>query len=172
MAKRRFNLRRVKIAAIIPVGALASLDALVAAISSTSDDQFTIVSAKLSYTWTDIAAIIDDGLQFGLCHGDYSSAEVEESLEASGNIDLGDMIAREQGNRLVRQVGVISGIQGAGSAGQGRGFDNGKIQHTKLNWKISAGVALNLFIRNASGVVWTTGSSVSVTGDLWIRDRT
>ncbi len=166
---RRFNLRRVKVAASTALGALATLDVVSAALTSTAADKYRVISAKLAYTWLDIAAVIDDGAQFGLAHSDYSAAEIEECLEATGNIDLGDKIAQEQGNRLVRQIGTFGSLQGA-VVGGGRVWNHGEMIHTKLNWLMSASDTLVLWVRNTSGVVYTTGSSIGATGDLWIKD--
>jgi len=127
------------------------------------------ISVNASYSWSDIGAIIDDGAQFGFAHSDYSAAEVEEALEAGGSMDLGDKIDQEHANRLVRQIGTISQA-GALAAAAGASFNDGKPVKTRLNWLMSTGDTLNVWVRNASGVVWTTGSGITVLGDLWVKD--
>ncbi len=165
---RRFNLRRVRIAASLACGALATVDvATPAPIHAVAADKFRVISLNCSYNWLDIADAIDDGAQFGVSHSDYTDAEVEECLEASGSIDLGDKIAQEKANRLVRQIGNFGSLSGSNLGG--RMFNDGKPVRTKLNWLMSASDTVNLWVRNSSGVVWTTGSKIGITGDMWVK---
>ncbi len=165
--RRKFNLRRVRIAAAVTVGALDTLDVTSSTIHPTPVNPLRVVSAKLAYSWADIGAAIDDGFEFGLAHSDYSAAEIEECIEASAAIDQGDKIAQERANRLVRSIGIMPA---SGVTASGRVFNDGRIVHTKLNWLIGIGDSVVAWIRNGSGVIYTTGSSLLVQGDLWIRD--
>ncbi len=167
MAKSSFNLRKVRIAASPTIGALATEAVVSNAVTDAGTDPYRITSVKAAFSWND-KALIDDGCEFGYAHSDYTAAEVEECLEASASIDRGNLIAREQANRLVRQVGTIGGA--SVTAAGGVGFNDGRPVKTKLNWKMSTGDTLNLWIRNASGNVWTTGSELSILGDMWIAD--
>ncbi len=166
--RRRFSLRRVRIASSPAIGALATEDVVVVPITASVADKLRLISFNAIYTWVDIAAAVDGGLEFGLCHSDYSAAEVEECLEAANSIDLGDKIAQEQANRLVRRVGSMSSVSAA--TGQEAQFNEGRQVKTKLNWLLSAGDTLNIWMRNGSGIVYTAGSSISVLGDLWVKD--
>ncbi len=127
------------------------------------------MSVNASYAWSDLAGGADDACTFGFAHSDYSAAEVEECLEAGATMDLGNKVAQEQANRLVRQIGTISGPS-AGVGSSGFSFNDGKPIKTRLNWLMAIGDRLNLWIRNSSGVIWTTGSSVTIVGDLWVKD--
>ncbi len=162
-------MRRVRLAAGLAGGALVSKDVTSGTITSISTDPLWIKSVSLSYFWEDIAAVIDDGCEFGLAHSDYSSAEIEECLEAQSALDLGDKVAQEQGNRLVRSIGVISNF-GSVAEGGSAPFNDGRPTKTKLNWKLSTGDSLHLWIRNGSGTIWTTGSTVQAIGSMWIVD--
>ncbi len=166
--RRRFNLRRVRVATSPAIGALASEDVTTVALTDVTTDKLRLISFNATYNWVDLAAIIDGGLEFGLAHGDYSAAEIEECLEAAGGIKLGDKIENEKANRLVRRIGVISGE--VATSGQEKQFNSGRPVKTKLNWLLPAGIALNIWFRNGSGVVYTTGSSMAVLGDLWVKD--
>ncbi len=168
-AKRKFNLRRVRIANSAAVGALATLDVLGAALTPNAADKVRVISANLAWSWSDIASIADDSLEFGLAHSSYTDAQIEEALEATGSWDLGDKVAQERGNRLVRSIGVISG-EGLVSSNQGAQFNDGKPVKTKLNWLLSAGDAITVWMRNASGTVYSTGSALTTVGDLWVKD--
>ncbi len=165
--RRRFNLRKVRIAAAVTVGALASLDVVQGVIHPTPTNPLRVVSTKFAYSWADIGAAIDDGFEFGLAHSDYSAAEIEECLEASASIDQGDKVAQEQANRLVRSIGIMPA---SGITDSGRTFNNGNPVHTKLNWKLGIGDTLTGWVRNGSGNVYTIGSTLLVQGDMWIKD--
>ncbi len=165
--RRAFNLRRVRVATGFAIGALAAVDVISGAITASTTDPLRVMSVDLTYNWSDVGAAIDDGMEFGLSHSDYTSAEIEECLEQSGSIDLGSKIAQEQANRLVRSVGVMSGNI---TAGGGLTFNEGRRKKVKLNWRLSSGDTLNLWARNGSGAVWTTGSAIVVQGDLWVKD--
>ncbi len=168
-ARRSFNLRPVRVNSGMSIGALASADVISAAIVNNATNNMRVVSAHLSFTWADIQAVIDDAMAFGIAHGDYTSAEIEECLEAAGGMDKGDKIALEQSNRLVREVGQISGLKAA-PIGSGAEFNDGRLIKIKLNWNLSIGEALQVWVRNNSGVVYTTGSTLSTSGKLWVRD--
>lgn len=164
--RRRFNLREVRIAGSTAPGALASLDVISSAMTAVATDTYRLITIKMSYAWNDTAAAIDDGAQFGVSHSDYTDAEVEECLEASTAIDLGDKVAQERANRLVRQIGLFGG---AATAAAGQQFNDGRPVKTKLNWKMGIGDQLNLWVRNSSGTVWSAGSALVFNGSIWIQ---
>ncbi len=166
--RRQFNLRQVRIQNKVAAGALAPLDVAVGDLTNAAADPYRLMSIKASYSWVDIGATIDDGFDFGLAHGDYTAAEIEECLEAQSAIDRGDKIALEQSNRLVRQIGSIPSVVAAVTGSSV--FADGRQLKTKLNWYMGTGDKLKGWIRNASGVVWTTGSSLNVAGVIWIKD--
>ncbi len=159
---RKFNLRRVTINSGAGLGALAASDVMSAAISSTSANQYRVTSVKASYVITEKAGN-DDGQAFGLAHSDYSAAEIEECLEAVGAIDQGDKVAQEQVNRLVRQIGTMVSRDNTEAT-----FNDGRPVKTKLNWLIGIGDTLVVWVRNSSGVIYTTGASIRVNGEMWI----
>ena len=167
MARNRRNLRRVRISTTLAIGALASADVITGALTAATTDPLRIISANLSYSITDIPALIDDGYEFGLCHSDYTDAEVEECIEAQQTIDLGNKVAQEQGNRLVRSVGRMTGTLNIDGGSE---FNDGKPMKTRLNWRMSSGDSLKIYIRNSSDTIWTTGAQIAVLGDLWVKD--
>ncbi len=168
-SKRRFNLRKVRINNIVAATALASADVTSGSISDAAVDPYRLMSVDASYSWVDIQAAIDDGFTFGLAHSDYSAAEIEECLEAQGAIDIGDKVAQEQSNRLVREIGVIRSTPGGAVTGSAI-FNNGIPEKTKLNWLMSTGDTLNVWIRNQSQTIWTVGSNLAINGKFWIKD--
>ncbi len=167
--KRGNQPRKVKIASSVGAGALTPGDVISGGIIGTSTEAYRLLSVNLAYSWSEIASLIDDTLQFGLAHGDYTAAEIEECLEAGGALAMGDKITQERANRLVREIGVIEGE--IGSAGEGDVFNDGRKLKTRLNWLMSTGQVLQMWIRNGSGIIWTTGSNLVVIGEMWILDK-
>ncbi len=128
-----------------------------------------VMSINLNWLISNLAAVADGGFEFGVAHSDYSAAEIEESLEASGAIDVGDKVAQEQSNRLVRTIGTIS-PSGIDTIGGEVGFLGGRPVKTRLNWLLSIGDTLQAWVRNSTGTVYTTGSSLGWGGDMWVKD--
>ncbi len=160
----------VRITGSVAVGALASGDVISGAFTTASVESYRLKSINLSYSWTEIQALIDDGFEFGVAHSDYTAAEIEECLEATEAIDLGDKIAQEKTNRLVRTIGRInSGNLVTAGSGSSQ-FNDGRLRKTKLNWLMTTGKTLNIWVRNSSGVIWTTGSFVQAIGQMYIQD--
>ncbi len=167
--KHNARMRRVRVASSVALAALGSGDTVKGAITTAATETYRLLSIKAAYAWTDIQALIDDGFEFGFAHSDYTATEIEECLEAQGAIDLGDKIAQEKSNRLVRSVGRISNTAGV-AVGGSEPFNTGRLLKTKLNWVIQTGDTLDMWVRNSSGVVWTTGSFLQAIGDIYIVD--
>ena len=153
----------------LAIGALATKDVTAGSIGAAPTGTLRCMSIDWTYTISNIGASDDDTFEFGVAHSDYSAAEIEEALEASGSMDIGDKVAQEQANRLVRHIGTVSGAL-AGAAGGGANFNDGRPMKTKLNWLLSIGDTLNLWVRNGSATVYTTGASLQVVGNMWVKD--
>ncbi len=166
--RRRFNLRQVRVATSPAIGALASEDVTAVALTDVTVDPLQAISFNATYSWVDLSAAGDGALEFGLAHGDYTAAEIEECLEAAGGINQSDKTEMERANRLVRRIGVIS--TAVAGAGEEKEWNNGRQVKTKLNWRLGTGIALNIWFRNGSGTVYVTGSSMAVLGTLWVKD--
>ncbi len=161
---RRFNLRRVRITPTQPLGTLAAATALVVGLTGSADGAYRVVSVK--QTWSIKEMTAGQGpILFGYAHSDYTVAEIKESIEAAAAISLGDKIAQEKANRLVRLVGSFQ----PDDTGE-QLFNDGKQVSTKLNWLIPIGKAVNMFCYNDDTSDLTTGGRVSSTGDMWIKD--
>ena len=102
---------------------------------------------------------------FGYAHSDYSVTEIKEAIEAAAAISVGDKVAQEKANRLVRLVGSFQ----PDDTGE-QVFNDGKQVSTKLNWLIPIGKAVNMFAYNDDTTDLTTGGRVTSSGEMWIRD--
>ncbi len=155
-------MRRIRITPELPLSTLGSDTALtVAVVGGTSTTPMRVIS--INATWQISALTADEGpLTVGYAHPDYTVTEIKECLEAGNSIDLGDMIAREQANRLVRIVGTIDS--------EDERLNDGLPVKTKLNWLLPAGDVVEIFVFNEQTGALTTGSSLKVSGDMWVVD--
>lgn len=164
-----FRLRKVRITPALSIGALATLDVVKAAGTSATASTLRFISIDMSWAIADLGANVDEAFQFGVAHSDYLAAEIEECLEATTSMDIGDKIANERANRLVREIGTISPTGGSIVNG-GIAFKDGARVKTRLNWLMSIGDTLDVWVRNGSGTVYTDGSILVGTGNLWVKD--
>ncbi len=165
--RRRFSLRKVRLTPTLAIGGLVTLDVTSAAATSALTNTLRIMSLDMTWSIVDLGAATDDGFEFGVAHSDYSAAEIEECLEATTSMDLGDKVAQERANRLVRTIGIISGN---GIAGGGGVLNDGRPVKTRLNWLLSIGDTLNVWVRNGSSANYTTGANLIGQGVLWVKD--
>ncbi len=135
--------------------------ALVANLTPSADGAYRCRSVKAAWTSQELTDA-DGPLLVGYAHSDYSVTEIKECIEASAAISVGDKIAQERANRLVRVVGTL------GDAIDDD-LNDGKPISTKLNWLIPIGKSVNMFAYN-DGITMTTGALVRCNGSLWIQD--
>ncbi len=166
--RRSFNLRRVRVQNELAIGALAADDVISGALTLAGVGTYRAMSIKCAWGLSDIPIGLDDNFQFGVAHSDYTAAEIEECLEAQESIDLGDKVAQERANRLVRLIGIMNPI--IVTADTGAQFQNGRQVKTRLNWLMSIGDTLVVWVRNGSGTIWSTGTLITTIGDLWVKD--
>ncbi len=108
---------------------------------------------------------------FGVAHSDYTDAEIQEVIDASGSWDPGDKIAQERAKRLVRKIGEFSSDAEASQADD-VDFNDGVPKKTKLNWMLQTGDTLKMWIMNRSAsAVATTVPVMKCDGhaNLWMR---
>ncbi len=164
--RRRYNLRRVRFSSELGLGTLASDTAITAAVFGAGDLPYRMVSIKGTYAARNLTT--DEGpLTFGWAHSDYTTAEIKEALEAVSAISQGDKIANEKANRLVRVVGLI--LRGTGGA---MIVNDGMPIKTRLNWLIAVGDSVVFFVFNEDTGSLTTGATINMQGDAYVKDVT
>lgn len=159
-SKRKFNLRRVRVTPGVALSTLGTVTAITVDVAGTADGAYRAVSVNGSWNLTGLTGG-EGPITVGYAFSDYSVTEIKESLEAIASINLGDKIAQEKANRLVRVVGMLNEAQDE--------LNDGKPLKTRLNWLIPIGKSVNVFAYN-EGAQLTTGASVNMTGDMWIKD--
>ncbi len=125
----------------------------------------SIVGAWSIENWTQGAGI--GPLLFGVMHSDYSLAELEEWIETTGSWDEGNLVeSKEVGKRLIRQIGIFN-ARGGAVAADVIGFRDGSPVKTKLNWILTQGQSIDLWVYNTGGnPLATTVPVVRVNGHV------
>lgn len=131
---------------------------------STSDAKYRLLSIDGVWSWNDIPATIMGSLMFGVALGDYTSAEIEECLEATTSINQGDMLAREKADRRVRVLGVFPSLAG-GAIDEDLVYDGGRKLKVRLNWVIPVGKQVAMWGYNSSPTTYANGSELSFMGN-------
>ncbi len=144
------------------LGTLLASDLIGATMVLASDEEYRAIS--YNGTWTLSGHTAGEGpLHVGVAHGDYSDTEIEEWFESQLAMTRNDMVTREHADRRCRKVGTFSGL------GATEVLNDGKPIRTKLNWHITEGGIIRLWIYNQSGATLTTGALVQTDGDLFLR---
>ncbi len=148
----------------LTIGALAVKDVVSNAFAGAVVDREFLLSIKGAWTWRGVPAG-EGPLQFGIAHSDYTAAEIEEALEATGSWSEVNQIAAEQSRRKVRIVGVIDDEDADGEMA----FNEGQLTKTTCKWVQANGTGLQLWARNLGGATLTTGSTLQFDGDAYLR---
>jgi len=141
-------------------------------ISNTWDEvavERTLLSSIVS-TWTlDQLTGSQGPLIFGVAHSDYTDAEIEEVIENTGSWDAGDKISQERAKRLVRQIGVFVGTRPGAELGDVE-VNDGKPIKTKLNWILTTGDTLKMWVFNTGLALSVTDPQMRAEGhaNLWV----
>ncbi len=160
-ARRRYNLRRVRVTPELALLTLASDTALVVSMTGAATSTYRCMSLK--GTWAINNLVTTEGpITVGFAHSDYTVAEIKECLEAFAAIDQGNKISNERSNRLVRIVGVLNGTMPR--------LNEGRPIKTRLNWLITIGDEVKPFAYNESTAALTTGALLHFAGDMYVKD--
>ncbi len=132
------------------------------AMHTASDNEFRALTIRGLWSLNNFT-IGEGPIVFGVAHGDYTDAEIEAYLEEDASMARGDKIAAEVAQRLVRQIGIVSG-EAADET-----INDGKPLYTRLNWKLATGQFLRAWAWNKGGANLQTGSILKFQGRLVLR---
>ncbi len=99
----------------------------------------------------------------GVAHGDYSEAEILEWFSQSAGLTTANLIAREQSKRLIREIGVFSGV------GTEEVMNDGKTIRVPLKFRLQDGIGLTLFTVNLSGATLTANAQINAVGKIFAK---
>lgn len=142
----------------VNLGTLAG-STLVSALFGNVVNERTLVSSLVAawslVTVTPVAGV--GPVMCGVAHSDYTDAEIEAVIEATGSWNEGDLVAQEIGRRKVRRIGIFDTPQAVEDAVS---LNDGKAIKTKLNWILLQGQSLRLWAYNMGGSAFATTTPV------------
>ncbi len=162
--RRRYNLRLVRINPDLALSTLASKTVITLGLVGSADGAYRCISVRASWTLKGASAA-DGPILFGYAHSDFTVTEIKEAIETAASISVGDQVSQERANRKVRVVGQMDNVSSGVNS-----FNDGRPLKTRLNWLIPIGKAVNMWCYNDGAALLTTGSIVSCTGNLWVKD--
>ncbi len=152
------------------LGTLAAKTLVIQTFGNTVTERSLVSSVQLLWSMVGKSVADNQGpIMVGLCHSDYTAAEVEAWIEQQNSWQESDLVAREISGRKIRRVGVFP-EQGADLSTQV--LNDGKPIKTKLNWILNAGQSLDFWAyNNGSAALATTDPNVVISGhaNLWPR---
>ncbi len=133
-------------------------------------DTCRISSIRATWSLLNFTPVNNSMVVVGVAHSDYTDAEVEGWLESAGSWDRGNTTAREVRSRMCRIVGTFR-IGATGSAADVAVLNDGRPIKTKLNWLLTEGQTIKLWVFNGGAAAYaTTVPVLEVQGkaNLWI----
>ncbi len=150
--------------------ALASKDVATAIMDETVNERTLVSSIVATWSLRNFTPIANAGpILVGVAHSDYSDAEIEEYLEATGSWDEGDLVQQEVAQRKIRRIGIFDTPSAAEDTAV---LNDGKPIKSKLNWMMLQGQSLQIWVYNlGSAAVATSTPVVDAAGhvNLWPR---
>lgn len=153
--RKRNNLIAARNTNGLSLGVLANLDVVAEIFNGVVDQRCWVHSWKGTVALRDLTPG-QGPIQVGLAHSDYTAAEIEEWIEASGAWGTDDKISQEQSRRKVRLIGVFNGENDSESLQDGR-----PIKIT-CKWYIEEGQSLQVWAYNQSGAAFSSTVPVIV----------
>lgn len=166
--RRRYNLRKVRAIPQIALATTANTIVVTQTCFPAADGAYRMISCSATWTLKEID-LSETTIMVGYAHGDYTVTEIKEAIEIANSISVGDKIAQEKSNRLVRIVGTFSG-HGSGVTTSSVGLNDGRPIKTRLNWFIPIGKTFNIFAYNDTGVTLAGGMLVDANVVGWVKD--
>ncbi len=154
--KFRGTFRAVPVFPALPLSTLGTKDVVAATLINASTDAYRMTS--IDGVWSVVGLTAGEGpIQVGIARGDYTAAEIEEALEAATAVDLGDLLAQEKANRMVRKIGICSQQEPI--------LNGGRMVKTKLNWPVAIGDQPKIWAYSLFAGTLTTGAVAHFSGN-------
>ncbi len=135
----------------LQLSTLAAEVVIGSSIVDTLQEKAWMSSVKAVYSLNKWTAGADDGpIVVGVCHSDYTDAEIEEWIENLASWEENDLIGQEVAKRKIRQVGVFrTAFDDTGLANYV--LNEGREIHTKCGWSLSTGQTVKFWAYNSGG---------------------
>ncbi len=107
-------------------------------------------SVKAMYSLGNMTPLAGRGpIVVGWAHSDYTAAQIESWLEIATNWDEGDLNAQEVAKRKCRIVGTFPDPE---TVDRGSKLSDGRYVRTKINWLLTTGKTLQLWVYHGGDV--------------------
>ncbi len=159
--RRRGNFRVVRVQFNISLSTLTAGTMLSSAIGIGTGQEYYAISGDITWVLEGLTPG-EAAIAVGIAHGDYSVTELDEWYEATGVL-AGDMLEKEEGKRLARDVGIFAGAAAHETLNDGRPI------RTKIKMRIQETKTLNVWVRNMGTDALTTGASVRGFGKVYLN---
>jgi len=154
----------------LSMATLASKTLVLAIFDETVNERTLVSSLVANWSMRNFTPIASAGpVLVGVSHSDYSAAEIEAYIEATGSWNEGNMTQQEIAKRKIRRIGVFDTPDAAEDSAV---LNDGRPIKTKLNWILLQGQSLNQWSYNLGAAAFaTTIPVVDVSGhvNLWPR---
>jgi len=145
------------------LGTLANATAAVQGVEATTGDAFYLISLDV-YAYMRGHTAGEGPIAVGIMHGGYTNTHIKEWYEAGDAWGRDNpVVSVEQNNRMIREIGVFSGLDAEEAL-----FD-GRARRIKCGFVIPNGVTLDMWAYNRDSGALTTGSIVGLHGKAYIR---
>ncbi len=154
----------------LSMATLASKTLVLAIFDETVNERTLISSLVATWSLRNFTPIANAGpILVGVSHSDYTAAEIEAFIEATGSWNEGNMTQQEIAKRKIRRVGVFDTPDAAEDTAV---LNDGKPIKTRLNWILLQGQSLNQWSYNLGSAAFATSTPVvdmSGHANLWPR---
>ncbi len=152
------------------IGTLAARTLVLVPFDEAVNERTFVSSIIATWSLRNATPTTDVGpLLVGVAHSDYSAAEVEAYIEATGTWDEGDLVQQEVMKRKIRIVGTFFIPSGPNAQDT---LNEGKKIRTKCGWISNQGQTLDVWAYNLGQAAFaTTAPEVILNGhaNLWPR---
>ncbi len=153
----------------ITFAALASKTSVAQIFGNVVGTRMVATSIEAAYAMQDLTAGDDVGpIMVGLAHSAYSNTEIQEYLEQAGSWNEATPQSQEVNRRMIKRIGIFP------MTGQTEDqvLNDGKPIKTKLNWLLTVGQSLDIWVYNMGGAaVATTTPNVHAQGHVNLFPR-
>ncbi len=166
MAKNKGRRGPLKVVRTQNAMALATLgsEVVIKSDHNSVDNKQFLLSVTGTYSLRDHTPA-EGPIMIGWAHGDYTVAEIAESIQITGDWDSGNQIAQERSHRKIRIVGTFSGLE------TDETLNDGKAIKTSLKFNIENLQFISLWAMNRSGAALTTGSDIVFDGKFFMKPQ-
>ncbi len=137
----------------------APVTGVLIAIGDNVEEKTRVTSVKATYTIRNYTPVAGAGpVILFLAHSDYTLAEIEAFIEATGSWNAADLVTKEISQRRIREVGTFDQMPVSATGVQT--INDGKSVRTRLNWMLFEGQTVNLLAYNAGTAAFATTTAI------------